>query len=92
MTFPGFPSSSQSPEDGIKCRVPFYDVETGNAVLSPDGVQVTAEDGHAHAGATRAGGRHVAAPLIGLRVVSGRGGAETRCENTLVTLESKPEP
>ena len=52
-------------------RSPFHDVEAGDAVLPPHGIQEAAEHGHAHAGAAGAGGRHVAAPLIGLGVVSG---------------------
>lgn len=53
-------------------RLPFYDVETRNSILSPYGVQITAEDGHSHTGTASAGGGHIAAPLIGLWVISGQ--------------------
>lgn len=55
------------------CPVPFYYVEARNAILPSYGVQVTAKHGHSHAGAAGAGGGHVAAPLVGFRIVSGTG-------------------
>lgn len=52
--------------------IPFYNVETGDSVLSPNSVQITAEDGYAHTGTTGARRSHVAAPLVRLGIVSGR--------------------
>ena len=54
---------------------PLDDVETGDSVLPSHGVQVAPQDGHAHTGPARARWSHVAAPLVGLGVVSGPTGS-----------------
>lgn len=51
-------------------ELPFHIVEAGNTVLTPYGVQVVPQDRHAHTGPTRACGGHIAAPLVGVRVIS----------------------
>lgn len=62
-------SLSQTQEFG---QIPFYNVETGNPILSPDSIQITTEDSHSYTGATSASGGHITAPLIGLRIISGQ--------------------
>lgn len=51
-------------------QIPFYNVETGNPILSPYSVQITTEDSHPHTGTTGASGGYITAPLIGLRIIS----------------------
>lgn len=50
--------------------IPFYNVETGDTVLTAYSVQVTTQDGHSHTGTTSACGGYITAPLIGLRIIS----------------------
>lgn len=64
-------------------RIPFNNVQTGNPILSPNSVQITSKYSHSHTGATSASGGNVAAPLIGLGVISGQ---ERRNKGEIITL------
>lgn len=57
-------------------QVPLYNVEAWNPILAPYSVQVTTKHSHTHAGTTGTGGGHIAAPLVGFRIISETGKTE----------------
>lgn len=66
--------------------IPFHNVETGNPILSPYSVQIPAKDGHTHTGTACTCRGHIAAPLVGLWIVSAQEKALTNM--SIKSLES----
>lgn len=61
--------------------IPFYNVETGDAVLTAYSVQITTQDSHSHTCTTSACGGYITAPLISLRIIS-----EQKRQKTVILL------
>jgi len=53
----------------LNLEVPFHNVETRDSILATHSIEVAPKNCYSNTGPAGAGGGHIAAPLIGLRIV-----------------------